>query len=110
MPKIIIEGRVAEPEERIRSAIQLQKLAEAAGWKTAIGYSQFQDDDRTFKTGAKAGTTVEGKIVDNVWLQGIRKGHVFSATWHDGKLNNVLVDRTISTLADLKLKFKEEIK
>lgn len=106
MPRILVEGRVAEPEERIRAAMQLQKYAESNGWKTAIGFSQFQDDDRTYKTGAKAGTTVPGKIIDNVWCQGIREGHVFSATWHNGKLDNCLFDRKIISMAQM----KEEIK
>lgn len=106
MPKILVEGRVAEPEERIRAAISLQKYAEANGWKTAIGYSQFQDDDRTFKTGAKAGTTIEGKIVDNVWCQGFREGHVFSATWQNNKLDNCLLDRRIISMTEMKEEMK----
>lgn len=110
MPKILVEGRVAEPEERIRAAITLQKYAETNGWKTAIGYSKFQDDDKTFKTGAKAGTTVEGKVVDNVWCQGIRNGHVFSATWHvtngAAKLDNCLLDRRIISMTQMREEMK----
>lgn len=102
MPRILVEGRVAEPEERIRAALQLQKYAEAAGWKTAIGYSQFQDDDRTYKTGAKAGLTEPGKIVDWVWCQGFREGHIFSASWGNSKLDNCLFDRRIMSMTQLK--------
>lgn len=104
MPRILIEGRIAEPEERIRSAILLQKQANAAGWQTAIGYARAQDDDRTFKTGVKAGETVEGKIIDMVWLQGVREGQVFTCTWHNNKLDNVIYNREISNLKELKEK------
>lgn len=104
MPTILIEGRIAEPEERTRSAMTMQKNANAAGWKTAIGYSQAQDDPRTFKTGAKAGLTEEGKIIDVVWCQGFKEGHVFTVTWENNKLANVLYDRQITTLKELKEK------
>lgn len=108
MPTILIEGRTALPEERTRSSLMLQKQAEAAGWKTAIGYCQGQDDPRTYKTGAKAGLVEEGKIIDMVWCQGYKEGHVFTVTWENNKLANVLYDNYISTLAALKEKFKED--
>lgn len=104
MPQILIEGRIAEPEERTRSAMMMQKSANTAGWKTAIGYSQAQDDPRTYKTGAKAGITEAGKIIDVVWCQGIKEGHVFTVTWENNKLANVLYDRHITTLKELKEK------
>ncbi len=108
MPHILIEGREALPEERTRSSMTLQKKAQAAGWTTKIGYSQGQDDPRTFKTGAKAGQTEEGKIIDMVWCQGYKEGHVFTVTWENNKLSNVLYDNYISTLATLTEKFKED--
>ena len=108
MPQILIEGREAMPEERTRSAMMIQKQANAAGWTTKIGYSQGQDDPRTFKTGAKAGLTEEGKIIDMVWCQGFKEGHVFTVTWENNKLANVLYDNYISSLAVLKDKFKED--
>jgi hypothetical protein len=103
----LIEGRIAEPEERIRSAILLQKQAQAAGWDTRIGYAQAQDDSRTYKTGPKAGETVDGKIIDMVWLQGLREGKVFTVTWMNNKLDNVIFNREISSLKDLKEKLNE---
>ena len=102
MPQSLIEGREALPEERTRSAMMIQKQASAAGWTTKIGYSQGQDDPRTFKTGAKAGQTEEGKIVDMVWCQGYKEGHVFTVTWENSKLANVLYDREITSLKELK--------
>ena len=104
MPKIIVMGREALPEERTRSSMQMQKLAESKGWLTKIGYSQFQDDDKTFKTGAKAGTTIEGKVIDNVWCQGIKEGHVFTVVWENNKLYNVMYDNKITSLKELKEK------
>ena len=100
--QILIEGRSAEPEERTRSAIMLQKQALAADWQVKIGYSRFKDDDRTFKTGAKAGETIEGKVVEQVWVQGFKHGAVFTATWLDNKLNNVLYNKRITNIKDLK--------
>jgi hypothetical protein len=97
-------GREALPEERTRSSMQMQKLAESKGWLTKIGYSKFQDDDKTFKTGAKAGTTIEGKVIDNVWCQGIKEGHVFTVVWENNKLYNVMYDNQISSLKELKEK------
>ena len=108
MPTILVMGREALPEERTRSAIALQKQANAAGWQAKIGYSQFKDDDKTYKTGAKAGQTVEGKIVDNVWCQGIKNGHVFTVVWENNKLYNVMVDKQMSSLTELRSMFKEE--
>lgn len=102
MPTILIEGREALPEERTRSAMLIQKQANAAGWQTRIGYSQAQDDPRTFKTGAKAGLTEDGKIIDMVWCQGYREGHVFTVTWMNNKLDNVLYDKRITSLKELK--------
>lgn len=102
--KLLIEGREAAPDERIRSAIAMQKNAVAEGWQVKIGYSQFQEDDRTFKTGAKAGTTVEGKIIDNVWAQGFKDGHIFTIVWHNNKLDHCLYDQQIISLKDLKEK------
>lgn len=104
MPTTIIPGRPALPEERTRSSLQMQKQAEAAGWTTAIGYCQGQDDPRTYKTGAKAGLVEEGKIIDMVWCQGYKEGHVFTVTWENNKLANVLYDRQITTLKELKEK------
>lgn len=104
--KILIEGREATPEERIRSAISLSKQATDAGWLCKIGYSQFQDDDRTFKSGAKAGQTVEGKVIDNVWLQGWREGEIFTAVWHNNKLDHCLHNNRIVSIADLREMFK----
>lgn len=104
MPTILIEGRVAGPEERTRSAMMMQKNAQATGWETRIGYSRAQDDPRTYKTGAKAGVTEPGKVIDVVWCQGIREGHVFTVTWENNKLANVLYDRKITTLKELKEK------
>jgi hypothetical protein len=63
--KLLIEGREAAIDERTRSTMLMQKHAIEAGWSVKVGYSKFQDDDRTYKTGQKAGTTVEGKVVDN---------------------------------------------
>ena len=100
--QILIEGRSAEPEERIRSAITLQKLALAADWQVKIGFSRFKEDDRTFKGGAKAGETVEGKIVDQVWCQGFKEGNVFTATWLNNTISNVLYNRTITNITGLK--------
>ena len=100
--QILIEGRSAEPEERTRSAMLLQKQALSAEWQVKIGYSRFKDDDRTFKTGAKAGETIEGKIVDQVWVQGIKHGNVFTVTWLNNKLDNVLWNRTITSIKELK--------
>lgn len=108
MPQILIEGREAMPEERTRSAMTMQKQANAAGWTTKIGYSQAEDDPRTFKTGLKAGQTEPGKIIDMVWCQGIKQGHVFTVTWENNKLSNVLYDNYISSLTLLKEKFKED--
>ena len=102
MPKILIEGREALPEERTRSAMMIQKQANAAGWTTKIGYSQGQDDPRTYKSGAKAGVVEEGKVIDMVWCQGYKEGHVFTVTWENSKLSNVLYDREITTLKELK--------
>lgn len=102
MPQILIEGREALPEERTRSAMMMQKSAVAAGWTVKIGYSQGQDDPRTFKTGAKAGLTEEGKVIDMVWCQGFKEGHVFTVTWENGKLSNVLYDKRITTMKELK--------
>ena len=104
MPTILTPGRVAEPSERTRSSMQMQKFAEALGWKTAIGYSQAQDDPRTYKTGAKAGITEPGKILDVVWCQGYKEGNVFTVTWENNKLANVLYNREITTLKELKEK------
>lgn len=104
--KLLIEGREANPDERIRSAVSLQKSAVASGWVTKIGFSQFQEDDRTFKSGAKAGQTVEGKVVDNVWLQGVREGQVFTAVWHNNKLDHCLHNNRIVSVADLRELFK----
>ena len=100
--KLLIEGREASPEERIRSAIALSKQGTASGWMCKIGYSQFQDDDRTFKTGAKAGQTVEGKLVDNVWVQGYKDGRIFTVVWHNNKLDHCLYNQQIVSLADLR--------
>lgn len=102
MPVILIEGREALPEERTRSSMMLQKQANAAGWTTKIGYCQGQDDPRTYKTGAKAGLVEDGKIIDMVWCQGYKEGHVFTVTWENGKLSNVLYDKRITTLKELK--------
>lgn len=107
MPEILIEGREAMPDERTRSALQLQKAADAAGWITKIGYSQFKDDDKTFKSGAKAGQTVEGKIVDNVWCQGFKEGKVFTATWCNNKLDHVLYGNQLIDIKSLKEMFKD---
>ena len=104
--KLLIEGREATPEERIRSAITLSKQATDAGWLCKIGYSQFQEDDRTFKSGAKAGQTVEGKVVDNVWLQGYKDGQIFTAVWHNNKLDHCLHNNRIISIADLRELFK----
>lgn len=108
MPQILVEGREALPEERTRSSMMIQKQAQAAGWTTKIGYSQAQDDPKVFKTGPRAGVPEEGKIIDVVWCQGYKEGHVFTVTWENNKLANVLYDKRISTLAELKEKFKEE--
>ena len=102
--QILIEGRGAEPEERTRSAMMLQKQALASEWQVKIGFSRFKDDDRTFKSGAKVGETVEGKVVDQVWCQGIKNGNVFTATWLNNKLDSVLWNRTITNIKDLKEK------
>lgn len=104
MPEILIPGRVALPEERNRSSLLLQKQANAAGWKTTIGYSLARDDSRTYKTGAKAGLTEAGKEISLVWLQGYLEGHVFTVTWENNKLANVLYDNYISNLKELKEK------
>jgi hypothetical protein len=104
--KLLIEGREAAPEERIRSAISLSKQAGDSGWHCKIGYSQFQEDDRTFKTGAKAGQTVDGKVIDNVWVQGARNGEVFTAVWHNNKLDHCLHNNRIVSIADLRELFK----
>ena len=106
MPTILVMGREALPEERTRSSISLQKIAQAAGWQAKIGYSQYQDDPRTFKTGPKAGTTVEGKIVDNVWCQGFREGHIFTVVWENNKLHMAMYDNKITTLKELKEKLQ----
>lgn len=102
--KLLIEGREAKPDERIRSATAMQKNAQAAGWQVKIGYSQFQEDDKSFKTGQKAGLTFEGKIVDNVWCQGFKEGHIFTVVWHNNKLDHCLYDNKVVTLKDLKEK------
>lgn len=104
--KILIQGREAQPEERTRSAISLSKQAGEAGWLCKIGYSKFQEDDRTFKSGAKAGQTVEGKVVDNVWVQGWRDGHIFTVVWHNNKLDHCLFDNQITSIASLREMFK----
>jgi hypothetical protein len=104
LPQILIRGREALPEERTRSAMMMQKNAVAAGWTVKIGYSQARDDPRTFKTGEKAGLTEEGKLIDMVWCQGFKEGHVFTVTWENNKLANVLYDNYISNLKNLKEK------
>lgn len=104
--KVLIQGREATIEERIRSAISLQKSAHLGGWETKIGYSQFQEDDKTYKSGAKAGQTVEGKIVDNVWLQGRKDGNVFTVVWANNKLDHCLYNNQITTIANLREMFK----
>ena len=104
MPQILIEGRVAEPEERTRSAMTMQKNAQAAGWETRIGYSKAQDDPRTYKSGAKAGVTEPGKVIENVWCQGRKDGNVFTVVWHNNKLDHVLYNNYISNLKELKEK------
>ena len=106
--KLLVEGREATPDERIRSAIALSKQAVEAGWLCKIGYSKFQEDDRTFKTGVKAGQTVEGKVVNNVWLQGAREGEIFTAVWHNNKLDHCLHNNRIVSIADLRELFKGE--
>jgi hypothetical protein len=102
--KLLVEGREATVEERTRSAMLMQKQAVEAGWTMKIGYSRFQEDDRTFKTGAKAGTTVEGKVVDNVWAQGFKDGHIFTVVWQNNKLDHCLYDNRIISIKDLKEK------
>lgn len=106
MPKILISGREAKPEERTRSAIAMQKLGTAAGYEVKIGYAQFQDDPKTYKTGAKAGIVFDGKVIDMVYAQGFKEGTLFTVTWLDNKLDTVLVNGKISTIADLKEKLK----
>jgi hypothetical protein len=102
--KLLIEGREAAIDERTRSAMLMQKQAIEAGWSVKIGYSKFQDDDRTYKTGAKAGTTVEGKIVNNVWAQGYKEGNIFTVVWHNNKLDHCLYNNRIISIKDLKEK------
>ena len=89
MVEILVHGREATPEERTRSSIQLQKLAQEKGWVAKIGYNKFQDNPRTYKTGAKAGQTVEGKIVESVWVHGFKNNYTFKAVWFDNKLDHV---------------------
>lgn len=105
--RLLIEGREAKPEERTKSAISLQSQALAEGWSCKIGYSKFKDDDRTFKTGAKAGTTIEGKVVDNVWVQGYKTGNIFTVVWQNNKLNHCLYNNQIISIKDLKEKLSE---
>ena len=100
--KLLIEGREAAPDERIRSAIALSKQGTEAGWLCKIGYSKFQEDDRTFKTGAKAGQTVEGKVIDNVWVQGYKEGKVWGAVWHNNKLDHCLYNQRVISIAELR--------
>jgi hypothetical protein len=100
--RVLVEGREATIEERTRSSIAFQKLAVNAGWETRIGFSRFQDDDKTFKSGAKAGQTVEGKTVDNVWCQGFKEGHIFTVVWHNNKLDHCLYDNRVVSLSALK--------
>ena len=102
MVEILIHGREAAPEERTRSAIQLQKLAIEKGWQAKIGYSKFQDDPRIYKTGAKAGQEVPGKVIDNVWCQGIKEGKTFTAVWHNNKLDHVLYSNKLVSIKQLK--------
>ncbi|NBR24514.1 MAG: hypothetical protein EBU08_12230 [Micrococcales bacterium] len=106
--KLLIEGREAKPEERIRSAIALSKQGIEAGWVCKIGYSQFQEDDRTFKTGVKAGQTIEGKVIDNVWVQGYKEGNVWGAVWHNNKLDHCLYNQRIISIAELRQIIKED--
>lgn len=102
MVEILVEGREAKPEERIRSAISVQKLAIENGWQAKIGYSQYKDDAREYKTGAKAGQIVEGKTVDHVWCQGYKEGKVFTAVWENSKLDNCLYGKQLVTFKELK--------
>lgn len=102
MPTILIEGREAKPEERIRSAISIQKLAIENGWQAKIGYAQYKEDPREYKTGAKAGQSVEGKTVDHVWCQGFREGKVFTVVWENNKLDHCLYHFQLVTFKDLK--------
>lgn len=104
--KILTEGREALPDERIRSAMTLSKQAGTAGWTCKIGYSQFQEDERVYKTGAKAGQSVDGKVVENVWVQGYKNGHIFTAVWHNNKLDHCLYDNQITSIANLRNIFK----
>jgi hypothetical protein len=102
LTKILTPGREATIEERTRSSIQLQKLANSKGWETKIGYSQFQEEDKIFKTGAKAGKTQPGKIVENVWCQGYKEGKIFTAVWHNNKLDHVLYGKQLISIKQLK--------
>lgn len=102
MVEILVEGREAKPEERIRSAVSIQKLAVENGWQAKIGYSQYQDDPREYKTGAKAGQTIDGKIIDHVWCQGWRDGKVFTVVWEDSKLDHCIYMKQLVTFKEVK--------
>lgn len=104
MVEVLVQGREAMPEERIRSSLLLQKFAEAQGWETRIGYSQFQDDPKVYKSGEKKGTEVPGKILDNVWCQGRKEGHVFTAVWVGNKLDNCLFDNRLMSMKEMREK------
>lgn len=107
MPEILVHGRPATEDERNRSSMQLQKQATMAGWTAAIGYSQFQDDPKTYKSGQKAGMTIPGKIVDCVWTQGFKEGKIFTAVWLDNKLEYCLFNNVVVSVKELKEKLHE---
>lgn len=102
MVEVLVQGREAMPDERIRASLLLQKFANANGWETRIGYSKFQDDSKIYKSGDKKGKEVPGKILDNVWCQGRKEGHVFTAVWIGGKLDNCLFDRRLMPMKELR--------
>lgn len=102
MVEVLVQGREAMPEERIRSSLLLQKFAEAQGWETRIGYSKFQDYPKIYKSGDKKGTEVPGKILDNVWCQGRKEGHVFTAVWVGNKLDNCLFDNRLMSMKEMR--------
>lgn len=102
MFEILVEGREATPEERNRASMQLQKLAIENGWQAKIGYCQYVDEPRTYKTGKKAGQTEPGKTIDHVWCQGYREGKVFTVVWLNNKLDHCLYMKQLLPIKNLK--------